>query len=159
MNVQAARAAAGQITGSDPVRLGSASGVAQQGVRAFPGNGDRQAQSSDALTAFKDRSGLLAVAGFAGLLWSGSALFGAIEQALAALTPCKPRGFVAQKLVGFAMILLFTVLAVPLVMSGSLLPALDSLPVVPRFLRSRPAALLVQLGAGVIDGAVLFAAI
>src|SRR5260221_1857765 len=130
MNVQAARAAAGQITGSYPVRVvrryldahgpnwailiawnglfamfpillvtatviglvlrspGIASGVEQQVVHAFPGNGDLQSQITGALNAFRDKSGLLAVAGFAGLLWSGSALFGAIEQALAALTPC-----------------------------------------------------------------------
>jgi len=136
-----------------------ASGVEQQVVHAFPGNGDLQLQITNALNAFKEKSGLLAIIGFAGLLWSGSALFGAIEQALAALTPCKARGFVTQKLVGFAMILLFTVLAVPLVMSGSLLPALESLPVVPRFLSSGPAALIFQIAAGVIDAAVLFAAI
>jgi membrane protein len=201
MNVQEARAAAGQLTGSFPVRvvkryLGAqgpnsailiawnglfamfpillvtatviglvlhnptiAGGIEQQVVHALPGKGDAQKQVTDALNAFKDKSGLLAIVGFVGLLWSGSALFGAIEQGLNALYPCKPRGFVAQKLLGFGMILLFTVLAVPLVLSSSLLPALESLPVVPRFLSSGPVGLLLQLAAGALDGAVLFAII
>ena len=138
---------------------GIASGVQQQIVHALPGKADAQKQITDALTGFRDKSGLLAILGFAGLLWGGSALFGAIEGGLNALYPCPSRGFVRQKLMAVAMILLFTMLAVPLVMSGSLLPALEHLPVVPHFLRTGPGALLLQLVAGALDGAVLFAAI
>jgi membrane protein len=137
---------------------GLSSGIQQQVVHAFPGH-DTQSQISDALKAFHDKSGIFAVVGFAGLMWSGAALFGAIEQGLSALYPCRPRDFVHQKLVGFAMILLFTVMAVPLVLSSSVLPALVSLPVVPHLLRSGPVALLLQLAAGVLDASVLFLAI
>jgi membrane protein len=137
---------------------GIAQGVEQQVVQAFPGK-DTQRQILMALNAFRDRSGQIAALAFAGLLWGGSGLFGAIEQGLCALYGCKPRDFVRSKLMSFAMILLFTVLAVPLVSSGSLLPALESLPAAPHFLRSGVAALLLQFAAGSFDGAVLFLAI
>jgi membrane protein len=130
--------------------------VKHEVAHAFPGQ-DRTI--TDALDTFREKSGLFGVIGFAGLLWSGSALFGAMEQALSALYPCRPRDFVKQKLMGFAMILLFTVLAVPLVLSSSLLPALQSLSFVPHLLTSGPAALLLQVAAGAVDGTVLFLAI
>lgn len=133
-------------------------GIEQQVVAAFPSKSSQQ-QILNALHDFKQKSGLLGIIGFLGLMWSGSSLFGAIEQGLTALYPCKPRDFIHQKLVAFGMILLFTVLAVPLVLSGSLLPALRSLPVVPSALTTGPAALLIQVGAGVLDAAILFFAI
>jgi membrane protein len=137
---------------------GAAKNVEQAVVTAFPGK-NSQAQILQALDAVKHNSGIFAVVGFLGLLWSGSALFGAIEQALTALYPCKPRGFVQQKLMAFGMIFLFTALAVPLVLSSALLPALKSLSFVPHFLTGGPAALLIQAGAGIVDGTLIFFAI
>jgi membrane protein len=137
---------------------GISSGLQQQVEHAFPGAQNRN-DIDNALHAFRDKSGLFGVVGFAGLLWSGSALFGAIEQGLSALYKCKPRDFVPQKLMSFAMILLFTLLAVPLVLSSSVLPALESLPVVPRFLTSGPVGLVLQIAFGALDGSVLFLAI
>ena len=137
---------------------GIASGVEQQVVRAFPNHGDQQTITK-ALAAFKDKSGILGLIAFGGLLWSGSGLFGAIEQGLSTLYGSKTRDFVRQKLMAFLMMLLFTLLAIPLVLSGSLLPALRSLSVVPSVLTSGPAALLIQVGLGVLDAALLFFAI
>jgi membrane protein len=137
---------------------GLQSGLEQQVAKAFP-NKQNQQDILGALHSFKQNSGLFAIIGFAGLLWSGSALFGAIEQGLCALNNCRPRDFVKQKLMAFSMILLFTVLAVPLVLSSSLLPALQSINFLPSFLTSGPAALLIQLGGGVLDGTLLFTAI
>lgn len=134
------------------------SGVEQQVVHAIPGQNSQQ-QVLEALRAFREKSGLLGVIGFAGLLWSGSALFGAMEQGLSALYGVRPRGFVRQKLMSFAMILLFTVLAVPLVLSSSLLPALESLSAVPHFLTSGPVGLVLQIAFGALDASVLFLAI
>ena len=128
-------------------------------VHAIPGNPSQQTQITDAIEAFRHNSGIFAVVSFVGLLWGGSALFGAIEQALTALYPCKPRDFLRQKLMAFGMILLFTLLAVPLVLSSALLPALRSLSFVPQFLTTGPAALLIQIGAGVVDGSLIFLAI
>jgi membrane protein len=135
-----------------------ANSVKHQVAAAFPNDYDRT-QFLNAINAFRDKSGLFAVIGFAGLMWSGSALFGAIEQGLSALYPCKPRDFLQQKLMSFGMILLFTLLLVPVVLSSSLLAALQSLSFVPQFLRSGPAALVLQMGAGILLASVLFSAI
>jgi membrane protein len=127
-------------------------------VNAFPGNTAHD-EILKALNGVKQNSGIFAVVGFAGLLWSGSALFGAIEQALTALYPCKTRDFLKQKLMAFGMIFLFTALAIPLVLSSALLPALQSLSFVPQFFTSGPAGLLIQMAAGVVDGTLIFLAI
>ncbi|HZS15926.1 MAG TPA: YihY/virulence factor BrkB family protein [Candidatus Dormibacteraeota bacterium] len=119
----------------------------------------QRAQIATALDAFRQHAGVFAVVGFLGLMWSGSSLFGAMEQGLSALYGCKQRDFVRQKLVGFGMILVFTVLTVPLVLSGTLLPALRSLSFLPSFLTTGPAALLIQIGAGILDGTLIFTAI
>ncbi len=118
-----------------------------------------QTQILKALDGVRQNSGILAVVAFLGLLWGGSALFGAIEQALTALYPCKPRDFLQQKLMSFGMIFVFAILALPLVLSSALLPALRSLSFVPDFLTSGPAALLIQIGAGILDGTLIFVAI
>jgi membrane protein len=138
---------------------GIAQNVEKAVVNAFPGNSNQQAQILDAINGFKHNSGVFAIVGFVGLMWGGSALFGAIEQALSALYRCRPRDFLQQKLMAFAMILLFTVLAVPLVLSSALLPALQSLSFVPSLLTSGPSALLIQVGAGLLDGTLIFLAI
>jgi membrane protein len=127
-------------------------------VNAFPGK-DAQTQILQALDGVKHNSGIFAIVGFVGLLWSGSSLFGAMEQALTALYPCRPRDFLRQKLMAFGMIFLFTALAVPLVLSSALLPALQSLSFVPAMFTSGPAGLLIQVGAGVVDSTLIFLAI
>ena len=137
---------------------GIAANLEKQIANVVPNQHDRDTVFR-ALNDFKGRSGLFGVIGFVGLLWSGSGLFGAIEQGLTALYPCKPRDFVQQKLMAFAMIFLFTLLTVPLLLSSSLLSAVQSLSFVPGAFRSGPASLLLQLGAGVFDGMLLFTAI
>lgn len=137
---------------------GVADNIRTQVSTAFPDEFDRN-QVLKALAGARDQSILLAVISFLGLMWSGSGLFSAIEQGLTALYSGKPRDFLRQKLMAFAMILLFAVLVLPLVLSSSLLPALRSLSVVPSWLTSGPAGLLIQLGAGVIDAALIFVAI
>jgi membrane protein len=113
----------------------------------------------DALDAFREKTGLTGVIGFAGLLWGGSALFGAMDGGLSTLYRCRSRDFFPQKLMSVGMILLFTVLMVPLILSGSLLNFLERLPVVPHMLRTGSASLLIQIGLGIVDACVLFTAI
>jgi membrane protein len=139
---------------------GTRATVVQQVLAAFP---SCQAQSSGgncqivtALNDFRQSSGLFAVVGVVGLIWSGSSLFGAIEQGLDALYGCATRGFVRQKLMAIGMVVIFTVMAVPLVASGSLLGLLQSIPGTPDFLRSGPAGVLLQAAAGVVDASLLF---
>lgn len=140
---------------------GTRATVVQQVLAAFPSCQSQQASGAScpivsALDDFRRSSGLFAVIGIAGLLWSGASLFSAIEQGLNSLYPSKSRDFIPQKVMGFGMVIIFTVLAVPLVASGSLLGLLQSIPGVPDFLRSGPASLLLQLGAGVVDASLLF---
>ncbi len=133
--------------------------IEHQIAAGFPNCRDsKHCEIIDALNSFKERTGVFAVLGFAGLFWSGSALFGAMDQALSSLSGCKPRDFIPQKLMSFGMILLFTVLTVPLILSGSLLGLLEKLPLVPTVFRIGPVSLLLQLGLGILDAMLLFTA-
>lgn len=136
------------------------SGIAQSIDRdiagAFPGQ--QGTVLVQALHSFRESAGLLAIVSFIGLLWSGSSLFGAMDQGLAALTPTRQRGFVLQKLMGVAMILVFTVLVVLDVASASLIPLIGKLPNT-SFLSSGPVAVVLQIVVGVLDGLLLFGAV
>jgi YihY family inner membrane protein len=132
--------------------------IEHQIASAFP-NCRAHCDIIDALEQFKEKTGVYAIVGFAGLFWGGSALFGAMDQAMAAIYGCKSRDFLPQKLMSFGMILLFTLLTVPLMLSGSLLALLVKLPEAPDLLRTGPASLLIQIGAGILDASLLFAAI
>ena len=114
---------------------------------------------TDALNDFRERTGVFAIVGFAGLFWSGSALFGAMDQGLSTLCGCRSRDFLPQKLMSFGMILLFTVLTMPLILSGSLLGVIEHLPLLPSVFRTGPVSLLLQIGLGIVDASLLFAAI
>jgi len=103
----------------------------------------------------KEHTGLLAVVGLIGLIWGGSALFGAMEQAFAIAYRVRPRSFIPGKLMSAAMIFLFTILAGVAVTTSSVLPALNQLPNVPAFLAGGAAAAL-QLVIGIAAGFILY---
>ncbi len=109
-----------------------------------------------ALSAFRNHRGILAVVGVVGLLWSGSSLFGAMDQGLSTLAGCRSRDFLPQKLMAVGMIACFTVLAVPVVLSSSLLAALRSLPGVPPALVGGPLGLAIQIAAAAAVSTLLF---
>jgi membrane protein len=115
-----------------------------------------QSEILKALTGLKTQTGLLFVVGLIGTLWGGSALFGAMEQAFAVIYHTRPRDFLRQKLLGFAMVILFTLLAGAAVTSSSLLPALKQIPDLPGFLTSGIAAFMLQVIVGLIAGFILF---
>ncbi len=118
-----------------------------------------QREVLEALESVRRQSGLLFVVGLAGLLWGGASLFGAMEEAFAVIYHTTPRDFVRQKLMGFGMVLLFTVLAGLAVGTSSLLPVLKHLPNIPDALTGGPLALALQLLLGALAGIVLFSAI
>jgi membrane protein len=107
------------------------------------------------LTGVKEQTGLLAVVGLIGLIWGGSALFGAMEQAFAIAYHVRPRSFIPGKLMSVAMIFLFTILAGVAVTTSSVLPALNQLPNMPAFLAGGAAAVL-QLVIGIVAGFLLY---
>jgi membrane protein len=138
--------------------------VEQQVLAAFPSchaqqSGGGTCQIITALNDFRARTGLFAVIGIVGLIWTGAGLFSAIENGLNSLYPCKSRGFVRQKLMSIGMVAVFVVMALPLVVSGSLLSLLQSIPGLPSWLHGGVAGLVAQVCAGVADAAVLFAVI
>ncbi|HWF57887.1 MAG TPA: YihY/virulence factor BrkB family protein [Candidatus Dormibacteraeota bacterium] len=143
---------------------GTRTTVEQQVLAAFPSCHAQQAgggtcQIITALNDFRRSTGLLAIVGIVGLVWTGSGLFSAIENGLNNLYPVKSRGFITQKLVAIGMVVVFTVMAVPLVASGSLLSLLQSIPGIPDVLRGGVASLVIQISAGIVDASLLFGVI
>ncbi len=140
---------------------GARATIEQQVLAAFPScraqqSGGGSCQLITALNDFRQSTGLFAIIGILGLVWSGASLFSAIENGLDSLYPCKPRGFLKQKLVSIGMVIVFVVMALPLLLSGSLLSLLQSIPGLPGFLHGGVAGLLIQVGAGAVDASLLF---
>src|ERR1700682_167780 len=133
--------------------------VRRRVAAVFP-DADAQRQVQEALRNVKQQSGLFAVVGFAGLFLSGSALFGAMDQAFAEVYQARPRSLVSQRLMSIGMILLFTALIGLAVLSSSLLPALKNLGgIIPWSLTSGPLAFILQAVGGVLAGFILYATI
>jgi len=125
----------------------------------IPGDPKQQAELFNAVYGVKSQSGVLFLVGLAGLLWGGSALFGAMEQAFAVIYHTKPRDFIRQRLIAFGMVFLFTILVGIAVATSSLLPALKHIPNIPEFLYSGAAAFILQVLVGITAGFVLFGTI
>ena len=112
-----------------------------------------------ALGGVKSQTGILFIVGLIGLLWGGSALFGAMEQAFAYIYHTRPRDFLQQKVVAFGMVLLFTALAGVAVGTAAILPALKSIPNIPSVLTSDAATFMLQVLVGITAGFILFQSI
>jgi membrane protein len=121
--------------------------------------GETQSELLKAVAGVKSQSGVLFIVGLVGLLWGGSALFGAMEQAFARIYHTKPRDFIQQKVVSFGMVVLFTLLAGLAVATSAILPALKHLPDIPAFLYSDGAGIILQMLVGIVAGFMLFASI
>jgi membrane protein len=121
--------------------------------------GETQTELLKAVAGVKSQSGVLFIVGLVGLLWGGSALFGAMEQAFDRIYHTKPRDFVQQKLIAFGMVLLFTVLVGLAVATSAILPALKGMRDIPEFLYSDGAGLILQMIVGIVAGFMLFASI
>jgi membrane protein len=126
---------------------------------AIPGDVHQQQELVKAVSGVKSQSGILLIVGLVGLLWGGSALFGAMEQAFAVIYHTKPRAFVRQKLIAFGMVFLFTLLLGVAVATSSILPALKHIPNIPEFLYSGVAAFILQVIVGTTAGLLLFGSI
>jgi membrane protein len=125
----------------------------------FP-SADAQKQVQDVLQHYRQQGGIYAVVGLAGLVLSGSALFGTMDQAFASVYRVRPRPLLAQRLMSVAMIGLFTVLIGLDVATSSLLPALNNLGgFIPGGLTTGPLAFGLQLVVGVVAGFLVFAVI
>ncbi len=121
--------------------------------------GNTQPELLKAVEGVKSQSGVLFIVGLVGLLWGGSALFGAMAQAFYRIYHTKPRDFIQQSLISFGMVVLFTVLVGIAVATSAILPAVEHLPHVPGFLYSGAAAIILQALVGITAGFVLFCSI
>src|SRR5260370_33112463 len=70
----------------------------------IPKDSGQLAEVIKAVSGVKSQSGVLFSVGLVGLLWGGSALSGAMEQAFDRISHARQRDFVQQKLVSFAMV-------------------------------------------------------
>ncbi|MBV9099592.1 MAG: YihY/virulence factor BrkB family protein [Candidatus Dormibacteraeota bacterium] len=111
-----------------------------------------------ALTAVRDRTGLLAVVSFLGLLWSGGALFSAMDDALSHLYGVRSRPFFRKRLMAVGMIFVFTVLLIPLLVSSTLLSVSSRISILPAGFPGG-LALALQVVIGALDGTLIYAAI
>ena len=142
---------------------GNRDAVLGQIARVTPGGPDGEAfhEASGTLDAVRGGTGLLGIVGLGGLLWSGSQLFGCIEDAFSAVYGFTRRSFVRGKLMATAMILLFAVLTLVGVAASSALALLT--PISERAggdeLLAGPSRYAIQGGIGLLSGAVLFGAI
>jgi membrane protein len=118
-----------------------------------------QTQILNAVTGVKSKTGILFIVGLVGLLWGGAALFGAMEQAFAVIYHTLPRKFIKQKVIGFGMVIVFTILAGAAVATSAALPALKNVPGMPAGLTMGPLGFVFQLLLGVITGFLLFSTI
>jgi membrane protein len=129
--------------------------VYQTVVAIIPGQAGQQ-EVFDGLEKVRQTTGLFAVLGVIGFLWSASLLFGAIEQAFDLIYHVPMRDFLRQKVVAVVMMVIFSVLAAVAIATSALLPLLDRLPGIPVSLASGPAGVVVQFLIGSISGLVLF---
>jgi membrane protein len=125
----------------------------------IPNDSGQQTEIIKAVSGVKSQSGLLFIVGLVGLLWTGSALFGIMEQAFAVIYHTKPRDFIRQRLISVGMVFVFTILVGIAVATSSLLPALKQIPNIPPVLYSGVAAFILQVLVGIIAGFLLFGTI
>jgi YihY family inner membrane protein len=109
--------------------------VYAQVVRFIPDVNSQDA-ALRALEGVKQQTGLLLAVGLAGLAWSGTALFGAMDEMFALIYRARPRGFLRQKVMSLAMMLLFTLLTALATSTSFLSTLIRDLPVVPRLLHN-----------------------
>ena len=87
-------------------------------VSAFPANAQEAIGAT--LHGVQDHAGLLGLLSLAGLLWTGTGLFGSLEFALSEMFGVEQRHFVRQRAMGAAMLVVFVVGLVFAVAANSL---------------------------------------
>jgi membrane protein len=73
------------------------------------------------LSTFRTHAGALLLGVLVGMLWSGSALFSALDNGLSHIFGVPARSFIRKRLRGMVMVFVFAVLLVPLLASSSLI--------------------------------------
>jgi membrane protein len=94
-----------------PSLLQSAGGALNSAIpSAANGANGLNLDFNEVLTNFRKASGLTAIISFVALLWTGSSLFGVMENCFSLIYRTKDRSFIWQKLMSLVMIVIFAVL-------------------------------------------------
>jgi hypothetical protein len=113
----------------------------------FPTDLGTQTALIEGMNSLQHQTGLFALLALVGFLWTGSGLFGAMEEAFSVVFQTPTRPFLRQKLMAVAMMGLFAVLALLAVGTSAL------------SLTKGDTGYVVQVAIGVVSGFVLFFAI
>jgi uncharacterized BrkB/YihY/UPF0761 family membrane protein len=87
-------------------------------VGAFPA--DARVEIAAAVDGVRQHAGILAIAGVAGLVWSGSAMFSTMEFALSQIFRSPQRSWVRQRIMSLAMMIFLAILIVAVVLANSI---------------------------------------
>jgi membrane protein len=98
---------------------------------------------------------LLAGVAAVGLLWSGSSLFAAMDNGLSAIYGVPARSFLVKRLRGMFLVIIFSALLVPLLLSSALLSAGNHFSLLPTGVPGG-ALVALQVVSGTIDATVIF---
>lgn len=130
--------------------------IAGQVVALFPTDTGAQAAALQGVDALKRQTLVFAILAFLGFLWTGSGLFGAMEEVFTRVFQTAPRPFLRQKLMALGMMSLFAVLALLAVGTSALVPLLRDIPSLPVSLTRGSTGAVVQAIVGLVSGFVLF---
>jgi membrane protein len=134
----------------------TADSIAGKVVAIFPDDVGAQSAALSAIEAFRHQTLLFALLALVGFLWTGSSLFGAMEEAFSVVFHTEPRPFPRQKLMALGMMGVFAVLAVLAVGASALLPVLSELPGFAISLDRGWTGRAVQVCVGVLSAFLLF---
>jgi membrane protein len=130
--------------------------IARQVVALFPTDTGAQDAALRGIDALRHQAILFAVLALVGFLWTGSGLFGSMEEAFGVVFQTPTRHFVRQKLMALGMMGLFAILALLAVGTSALLPLLDQILGLPISVKHGWTAVVVQGSIGVVSGFLLF---
>lgn len=127
-------------------------------VARLGSNVSGRAEIHSTLTAFRDHTSLFAGIGVVWLLWSGSGLFAAMDNALSAVYGEPARPYLRKRIRALGVTVVFALLLTPLVLSAALLTEGRRFSLIPQH---TPQALLylAQFAAGALMGMVIYAVI
>jgi membrane protein len=139
--------------------LGVRSGAIYHTVAALIPDTKAQKDTFNALNNFHQQSGIFFLLGFAGLVWSGTGLFRAMEQAFAVIYHTRQRPLLKGIAMSVGMVLLLTVFGGLMLVSTTLLGLVNQVPYLPSLLANGSVDFAVQVAVGSLSGFVLYLAI